>query len=235
MPEEFHFHKPHFFSYPLESMIEIENVWKTYPTAKGDLHALRGVSLQARGGELVAVNGPSGAGKTTLLLVAGGMLRPTSGEVRVAGRELYSLSHAERAAFRGEKIGFVFQMFHLVPYLDVLDNVLLAASQGSSARERARGLLESLGISHRAAHRPAELSAGERQRAAVARALVNRPSVILADEPTGNLDPESAALVLQALGDYRREGGTVIIVSHGASAAAHADRTLHVDAGRFTE
>ncbi|HVR74623.1 MAG TPA: ABC transporter ATP-binding protein [Planctomycetota bacterium] len=216
-------------------MIEIENVWKTYPTAKGDLHALQGVSLEARGGEMVVVNGPSGAGKTTLLLVTGGMLRPTSGGVRVAGRELYSMSHAERSVFRGEKIGFVFQMFHLVPYLDVLDNVLVAACVGAGARDRARDLLESLGISHRATHRPAALSAGERQRVAIARALVNRPSVILADEPTGNLDPESANAVLEALGDYRKDGGTVIIVSHGALAAAHADRTLRLEAGRFTE
>lgn len=217
-------------------MIAIENVWKTYDTAKGDSHALRGVSLEVGGGEMVVVNGPSGAGKTTLLLLTGGMLRPTSGAVRVAGQDLYSMSHAERAVFRAGKIGFVFQMFHLVPYLDVLDNVLVAAcdGDGAGARERARGLLESLGISHRATHRPAGLSAGERQRAAVARALVNRPSVILADEPTGNLDPESADAVLEALGGYKKGGGTVIIVSHGAPAAAHADRTLRLEAGRFT-
>ena len=186
-------------------------------------------------GEFVAVRGPSGSGKTTLLLTLGGMQRPSAGSVQLARRDLYALSPAERARLRSSEIGFVFQMFHLVPYLDLLANVLLACPGKPSAevRQRASGLMDELGLADRASHRPGELSAGERQRLAVARALLNRPKLILADEPTGNLDPENAAEVIRHLAEFHRGGGTVVLVTHGAAADAHADRTLRLEQGRL--
>ncbi len=183
----------------------------------------------------IGVGGPVGSGKTTLLLTLGGMQRPSDGSVQLAGRDLYALSPAERARLRSSEIGFVFQMFHLVPYLDLLGNVLLACPGKPSAevRQRASGLMDELGLADRASHRPGELSAGERQRLAVARALLNRPKLILADEPTGNLDPENAAEVIRHLAEFHRAGGTVVLVTHGAAADAHADRTLRLEQGRL--
>jgi len=186
-------------------------------------------------GEFVAVRGPSGSGKTTLLLTLGGMQRPSEGLVQLAGRDLYAMSPAERARLRSSEIGFVFQMFHLVPYLDLLGNVLLACPGKPSAevRQRAGELMDELGLADRASHRPGELSAGERQRLAVARALLNRPKLILADEPTGNLDPENAAEVIRHLAEFHRGGGTVVLVTHGEVVNAHADRTLSLEQGRL--
>jgi putative ABC transport system ATP-binding protein len=163
------------------------------------------------------------------------MQRPSDGSVQLGGRDLYALSPAERAGLRSSEIGFVFQMFHLVPYLDLLGNVLLACPGKPSAevRQRASGLMDELGLADRASHRPGELSAGERQRLAVARALLNRPKLILADEPTGNLDPENAAEVIRHLAEFHRGGGTVVLVTHGASADAHADRTLRLEQGQL--
>jgi putative ABC transport system ATP-binding protein len=213
-------------------VISLAKVTKRYTTRRGEVQALAGVDLEVREGEFVAIKGPSGSGKTTLLLAIGGMLRPTSGAVRVAGEELYSLDAAERALFRRRRLGFVFQMFHLVPYLDVLENVLLAADgDGAAVRGRACELLEELRLSHRLGHKPAELSAGERQRAAIARAMLNRPKLILADEPTGNLDSENAAEVFRILSSYHRQGGTVLVVTHGSGAEDHAGRTLRMEEG----
>ena len=185
-------------------------------------------------GEFVAVRGPSGSGKTTLLLTLGGMQRPSDGSVQLAGRDLYALSPAERARLRSSEIGFVFQMFHLVPYLDLLANVLLACPGKPSAevRQRAGGLMDELGLADRASHRPGELSAGERQRLAVARALLNRPKLILADEPTGNLDTESGQRVLEVLRTLHRETGVaVLLATHDALIAGAADRVLRMRDG----
>ena len=211
--------------------LAIENVSKEYRKGSGVVKALDGVSLSMQSSDFVVVKGASGCGKTTLLLTLGAMLQPTSGKVQLADKDLYSESGARRVALRREDIGFVFQMFHLVPYLTVLENVALADNSGGA---KAKDWLERLGMEHRAHHRPAELSAGERQRAAVARALVNNPKLVLADEPTGNLDPENAKAVMVYLRDYAKEnGGMVMVVTHGNDADAMADSILSMDAGTF--
>ncbi|MBL4640847.1 MAG: ABC transporter ATP-binding protein [Verrucomicrobiales bacterium] len=216
-------------------MIRCEEVTKIFCKNGSKITSLDRFTAEVAEGEFVAVRGPSGSGKTTLLLTLGGMQRPSDGSVQLAGRDLYALSPAERARLRSSEIGFVFQMFHLVPYLDLLGNVLLACPGKPSAevRKRAGGLMDELGLADRASHRPGELSAGERQRLAVARALLNRPKLILADEPTGNLDPENAAEVIRHLAEFHRGGGTVVLVTHGAAADAHADRTLRLEQGRL--
>lgn len=216
-------------------MIRCDEVTKIFRKNGSEVTSLDRFTAEVAEGEFVAVRGPSGSGKTTLLLTLGGMQRPSDGSVQLAGRDLYALSPAERARLRSSEIGFVFQMFHLVPYLDLLGNVLLACPGKPSAevRQRARGLMDELGLADRASHRPGELSAGERQRLAVARALLNRPKLILADEPTGNLDPENAAEVIRHLAEFHRAGGTVVLVTHGAAADAHADRTLRLEQGRL--
>jgi ABC-type lipoprotein export system ATPase subunit len=216
-------------------MIRCEQVSKVYRSAKGEVRSLECVQLEVRSGEFVCVRGPSGCGKTTLLLTLGAMLRPTSGGVRIAGTEIYELSARERARFRAEKIGFIFQMFHLIPYLSVSDNVLLAArpTGDGDVQKRATGLLEQFGLAARQQHTPAELSAGERQRTAIARALLNQPQLILADEPTGNLDPENASDVFQHLKVFTQTGGTVVVVTHGSTAESFADRIVEMRAGRI--
>jgi ABC-type lipoprotein export system ATPase subunit len=216
-------------------MIRCDEVTKIFRKNGSEVTSLDRFTAKVAEGEFVAVRGPSGSGKTTLLLTLGGMQRPSAGSVQLARRDLYALSPAERARLRSSEIGFVFQMFHLVPYLDLLANVLLACPGKPSAevRQRASGLMDELGLADRASHRPGELSAGERQRLAVARALLNRPKLILADEPTGNLDPENAAEVIRHLAEFHRGGGTVVLVTHGAAADAHADRTLRLEQGRL--
>ncbi|MBN2476832.1 MAG: ABC transporter ATP-binding protein [Pirellulales bacterium] len=209
-------------------MIHLEEVNKIYPTANGPVHALRDLSIDVEQGEFVAVRGPSGCGKSTLLMTVGGLVALTSGRVVVAGEDLRGASPATKARFRAEKIGFVFQMFHLLPYLTVLENVAAGAARGQqgAARRRAGELLDKFGLPHRLKHRPAELSAGERQRVAIARALVNRPQLVLADEPTGNLDPDNAGVVLDLLASFHHEGGTVLLVTHQERAASCAQRTI---------
>jgi len=214
-------------------MIHLEDVSKTYHTTGGAVHALSGVSLDVEPGEFLAVRGPSGCGKSTLLLICGGLAMPSRGRVLVAGAELPKVSAAQRSRFRAEQIGFVFQMFHLLPYLTVFENVAAAALPGqeTAARARASELLDKFRLADRLKHRPAELSAGERQRVAIARALVNRPELILADEPTGNLDPASAADVLELLSDFHRQGGTILLVTHQESAAGYAQRAIRLQRG----
>lgn len=199
------------------------------------MRALDGIDLEVREGEFVAVRGPSGSGKTTLLMAIAGMLRPSAGTVRVNQQDVYGLGNRERAAFRAKNIGFVFQMFHLVPYLNVLENVLLAApvDDRSSRSTAAAELLDELGLAERATHRPSELSAGEKQRTAIARALLNRPKIILADEPTGNLDPDNAETVVQHLHDFQQNGGTVVVATHGPTAEAFASRVVRLRDGKL--
>jgi ABC-type lipoprotein export system ATPase subunit len=218
-------------------MVRFDNVSKVYRTRTGTVRSLDGVSLTVAQGEFVAVRGPSGCGKTTLLLGAGGMLRPSDGTIRIAGHELYALTPAERARFRATHIGFVFQMFHLVPYLTVLENVLLAAvpTRTRDAGERAVSLLDGLGLTPRLQHRPADLSTGERQRTAIARALLNQPQLLLADEPTGNLDPDNADEVFHHLREFQRGGGTVLVVTHGPTPEHFADRVIQLHGGRTVE
>jgi putative ABC transport system ATP-binding protein len=214
-------------------MIVLDNVTKYYRTGKAEINAINCVSLHIEKGEFVVVSGPSGSGKTTLLMTVAGMLRPTSGTVSVNKTNLYAMSARERANFRAENVGFVFQMFHLVPYLDVTENVLLAAGVvgGKNKNAEAQNLIRRFGLAGRNHHRPAELSAGEKQRTAVARALLNRPRVILADEPTGNLDPDNAAAVLTHISEFHQAGGTVVLATHGPAAEQFADRTIHLQNG----
>ena len=218
-------------------MVSLKNVVKIYRTRKGDVKALDGIDLRIEKGEFVVVRGPSGSGKTTLLMAIAGMLHPTSGTISIGQRDLYAMSIRARAKFRAENIGFVFQMFHLVPYLNVTENIVLAggvvANKNSNAQ--ARKLTEELGLAGRSHHKPSELSAGERQRTAIARALLNRPKIILADEPTGNLDPDNAAVVLAYIDEFHRQGGTVILATHGLAAKDFADRTIYLRNGSIDE
>lgn len=219
-------------------LLQLENVVKSYHFGNGTIHAVEGVSLQLAEGEFLAVRGPSGCGKSTLLLMAGALLNPDAGEVRIAGQAPYSMGPDQRAEFRAKQIGFVFQQFHLVPYLSVLENILapaLAVAAQPAIQERARGLIEQFGLTERARHLPAKLSSGERQRVAMARSLLNQPQLLLADEPTGNLDPENAEILLQSLAEFAARGGGVLLVTHDDRAASYAQQTVTLPRGRIAE
>ena len=205
-------------------MLVVENLSKEYPTPRGALAILSGVDLQLSRGDAVAVTGPSGSGKSTLLYVVGGLEPPTGGTVTLDGRDPFAMGERELAAFRNSEIGFIFQDHCLLPQLTVLENVLaptlVAGTRGDDV-ERARSLLAEVGLSERLEHRPAELSGGEKQRAALARALVLRPTLLLADEPTGNLDHEAAERVGSLLVElHRRQETILIVVTHSAELAA---------------
>ena len=216
-------------------MIVTENVSRIYRNQRGEVRALDGVNFTVKEGEFAVVRGPSGSGKSTLLLTIGGMIHPTNGGVEIGGQNIYAMTAQERARFRAANIGFVFQMFHLVPYLNVVENVLLSSAAGTkrAGRGQAEELLTRLGLSGRMRHRPSELSAGEKQRTALARALLNSPKVLLADEPTGNLDPENAGMVLDHISHFHKNGGTVILVTHENVAADYADRMIRLENGRI--
>ena len=216
-------------------MIELDRVSKVYPTRRGEVRALSDLSLRVEQGEYVAVCGPSGCGKSTLLALVGGLAVATSGRVAVGSKDLSTLSSSERAQFRATQIGFVFQVFHLLPFLNVLDNVLLAAQRpaDSETKSRAETLITQFGLAQRTHHRPGQLSVGERQRVAMARALLNQPRILLADEPTGNLDPDNTAMVLDQVDLFHRQGGTVMLVTHEPPAAARARRVIALRDGQL--
>lgn len=218
-------------------MVSFENVSKIYQTRHGEVKAIDEISLQIKEGEFTVIRGPSGSGKTTLLFTIGGMLRPTKGQVIVDGKEIYRMNKRSRAKFRAEHIGFVFQMFHLVPYLNVMENVMMASGAAKDQAEpnTAGKLLGRLGMSEREYHKPSELSTGERQRTAIARALLNNPKIILADEPTGNLDPENVVEFVESMNEFHNRGGTVIVVTHGKTIDEYADRIVHLHEGRIEE
>lgn len=219
-----------------KKILEFKNVSKTFRGPQANVLAVRDVSLSLNAGEFVAVKGGSGSGKTTLLLMAGGLLKPTDGGVLVAGQNPYDLSPEDRSQFRAGRVGFVFQEFHLLPYLSVLDNILVAslAKKRDDAVERAKELAAKFGITPRLHHRPAALSTGERQRTALARALFNEPALILADEPTGNLDDLNGKIVMECLRDYVKEGGAVLLVTHDPRSAGYAQRTLMMKDGQLS-
>lgn len=200
------------------------------------MRAVDDVSFEVRAGDFVALHGPSGCGKSTLLLMTGGLLSPDEGFIEIAGEDPYQLNAEGRAVFRAVHVGFVFQQFHLIPYLDVLDNVLIGEMAGegkTSLRDRAHSLLEKFKIGHRLHHVPSKLSIGEQQRVALARALLREPELVLADEPTGNLDPENSGIILQHLADFADDGGSVIMVTHDDRARAAAKTSMHLDGGRL--
>ncbi|MBN2578865.1 MAG: ABC transporter ATP-binding protein [Pirellulales bacterium] len=213
----------------------MENVTKTYKHRGSPVAALSGATVRISAGDFVSVVGPSGSGKSTLLLMLGGMLSPTSGKVFLEGQSLYDLNTDQRAHFRKKKVGFVFQTFNLIPYLTALENVevplYLAKEEPGFQRKRAVGLLERVGLRDRMYHMPSELSVGQQQRVALARMLANDPAVILADEPTGNLDPETSRQVIGFFEEINREGKTVVMVTHDPRAAERAKNTLRLTNG----
>jgi putative ABC transport system ATP-binding protein len=220
-------------------VLDVLSANKSYLRRGASVEALRPTTLSIATGEFVAVIGPSGSGKTTLLSMLGGMLAPTSGQVLLEKRSLYDLPVSERSRLRNELIGFVFQHFNLIPWLSAVENVALPlclyGADSRVQRTRAMELLERFGLADRAEHRPGELSAGQQQRVALARTLVTDPRLVLADEPTGNLDPESRSLVLGALRDIHREGRTIVLVTHDQAVSSEAQRVVRIDAGAVRE
>jgi putative ABC transport system ATP-binding protein len=219
-------------------VIELHNVAVEYRLGQERVEALRGVNLTIGAGSFDAIMGPSGSGKTTLIQLIGGLLTPTAGEVVVSGQNLHQLDDREISEFRNRAIGFVFQFFNLPSYYTALDNVALplvfAGVSESARRERARALLGEFGLADRLAHKPDQLSGGEAQRVAIARALINNPKIILADEPTGNLDRETGGRVLELLQRINRERGvTVLMVTHDEKAAAFAQRVIRIEKGQL--
>ncbi len=214
--------------------IELEAVRKDYP---GGVVALDEVSVEVADGERVAVVGPSGSGKTTMLTIMGTLERPTGGHVRVAGHDLARASDAQLAGLRAHRVGFVFQGFHLQESMSALDNVangmLYTGAPGRRRREAALEALERVGLGHRISHCPPELSGGERQRVAIARAIAKRPLILLADEPTGNLDSRSGSEVIGLLHDLAGDGATLVLITHEERIASSFPRRLHVRDGRI--
>ncbi len=222
----------------MNTIVSLDQVTRTYPLGEATVQALRGVSREFEQGRIHAIVGPSGSGKSTLLHIVGCMDLPTSGEVRFDGQRLNDLSQRDLTRLRAEHIGFIFQAFHLTPILTVRDNVALALRfvgiPRREARRRVAATLEQVGLGHRLDHRPSQLSGGERQRVAVARALIKEPTLILADEPTGNLDTETGETVIDLLEAINRDHGTtVIMVTHDADIAARSDVVHTMRDGRI--
>lgn len=223
-------------------LIQAEDIHKTYVVGKTALHVLKGASLSVDVGEAVAIVGVSGAGKSTLLNILGGLDRPDSGRAIIKGEDLYKLSSAQRTRIRATQIGFVFQAYHLLPEMDVFENVVLPAmAVGRRAlsslgpRKRAMELLASVGLADRADHTPMELSEGEQQRVALARALMNDPAVVLADEPTGNLDEATGRQILEHLFSLmKKRNHTLVLVTHSEQVAKSCDRVLRLNDGVLT-
>jgi putative ABC transport system ATP-binding protein len=223
-----------------QAVIEVKNVTKELKMGQHTIHALRGVNMTINRGEMVGIVGPSGSGKSTLLGIIGGLDTPTKGQVFIDGIEISHMNEDKLTEIRNEKIGFIFQFFNLIPTLTALENVALpiqfARKPQFQSNQRAKELLNLLGLDDRMHHRPNQLSGGQQQRVAIARALANQPALLLADEPTGNLDSESSAIVLNALEEIRRDiGTTVVIVTHAPTLAERTDRTLLLSDGQIIE
>jgi putative ABC transport system ATP-binding protein len=223
-----------------ESVVRLENVSKTYGSGESAVEAVRGVSLELEAGKLIILMGPSGSGKTTMLMLMGCLLRPTSGCVYLFGEEVTSLDEARLPRVRRERIGFIFQGFNLFPALTALENVEatlnLKGVRGEAAREEAQSLLARVGLQKRLHHLPEDLSGGEKQRVAVARALAGNPPIILADEPTGMLDSKTGWLITETLQELaKNEGRMVFVVSHDTRISGLADRMLHIEDGQLRD
>jgi len=217
-------------------LIRIEDLWKTYVMGAEEIHALRGVNLTIRRNEYIAIMGPSGSGKSTLMNLIGCLDTPTRGEYWLTGRKVSEMGDDDLARIRNREIGFVFQTFHLLPRATALRNVELpliySGTAAAERRDRAREALEEVELSDRAGHRPNELSGGQRQRVAIARALVTKPSILLADEPTGNLDSATSAEIMDLFDRLHREGNTVVLVTHEKDIAMRAHRIVTILDGR---
>jgi len=212
-----------------ETVIHLDNVWKTYKMGEFEVNALRGLNLEVKKGELLAIMGPSGSGKSTAVNMVGALDMPTRGKILLEGHDISKLSESDLAQIRGKKIGFIFQQFNLINTLTALENIALPMVFQNIVKEerlqRAKYLLEMVGLSDRMHHKPTELSGGQQQRVAIARALSNNPEVVLADEPTGNLDSKTGETVISFLQNLnRKEGKTIIMVTHDSNVAHHADR-----------
>jgi putative ABC transport system ATP-binding protein len=218
------------------ALIETRDLWKTYVMGEEEIHALRGVSIEIESGEYVAIMGPSGSGKSTLMNLIGCLDTPSKGSYLLNGKEVAAMNDDELARIRNEEIGFVFQTFNLLPRATALHNVelpLVYAGIPSKARqEKAKQALEKVELMSRATHRPNELSGGQRQRVAIARALVNDPSILLADEPTGNLDSKTGNEIMGVFERLHGAGNTIVVVTHEAEIAAYAHRTVHIRDGQ---
>ena len=219
-----------------EAIIELSNLVKTYSTGTIEVHALRGVSLSVERGEMVAIMGPSGCGKTTLLNTASGLDDPTAGSVLIEGTDLASLDDNTKTSYRARRMGFIFQFYNLLPVLSAVENVelplLVSGTSPGEARTRSLDLLDRVGLREWAAHRPGQLSGGQRQRVTIARALVNNPAIVWADEPTGDLDSVTAEQIMDLLVQLNREHGqTFVLVTHGAEIAERCHRTIFMRDG----
>jgi len=219
------------------AVLEAVELGKTYRDARREIVVLDGLALSVAAGEWLAIVGASGAGKSTLLNLLGGLDTPSTGEVSVAGQSLSRMSENERSQWRNQRLGFVFQMHHLLPEFTALESVAMPARIGGApkqeAKAKAKALLEQLGLAERLSHRPAALSGGERQRVAIARALVNEPACVLMDEPTGNLDPDTAEQVLAAMSELRDRDTAFVVVTHDPAIAQRMDRQLTLANGRL--
>ena len=222
-----------------DSLIKLEGVTKVFLTDEVETHALSGIHMDIRQGEYVAIAGPSGCGKSTLLSILGLLDSPTDGSYTLNGRPVQGLSLPERARIRNREIGFIFQSFNLIGDLTVYENVELPLTyRGMPSSERKAAVteaLEKVGMGHRSKHLPSQLSGGQQQRVAVARALAGKPAVLLADEPTGNLDSKNGDSVMQLLAELHKQGATIVMVTHDARFARHADRTIHIFDGRVVQ
>jgi len=218
------------------ALIDTHDLWKTYVMGSEEIHALRGVTIGIERGEYVAIMGPSGSGKSTLMNLIGCLDTPSQGSYLLNGKQVSQMNDNELARIRNQEIGFVFQTFNLLPRATALQNVELplvyAGVQGKDRNQRARAALDKVELTSRIGHRPNELSGGQRQRVAIARALVNNPSILLADEPTGNLDSKTGSEIMALFARLHEAGNTIVLVTHEAEVAAFAHRTIHIRDGK---
>ncbi len=217
-----------------KQMLEINNITKHYHKGSAIFTALDNISLKVENGDYIVITGPSGAGKSTLLYITGGMINPDSGEVKFKGENIYNLNNKEKNQYRKEHIGFVFQQFHLMPFLTVKENIKLACYDRSHL-DMIDSYLEKCSLTSLKDKFPSELSVGEKQRTAFVRAIITSPDLLLADEPTGNLDPENSEILMQLMDDFHKNGGTILLVSHNPGAYKYAGKQIILNKGKISD